>query len=65
MELIASVQEAPLNVRSAFQKVLNVFGGVFDSYVPIGSKIPVGERRTLVAIGAVLISASPTSIKRR
>jgi len=65
MELIASVQEAPLNVRSAFQKVLNVFGGVFDSYVPIGSKIPVGERRTLVAVGAVLISASPTSIKRR
>ncbi len=51
-----AVQEAPKKVRKAFEKELNVFEGVFDVYVPMGSKVPVGDRRVLVGVGAVLLS---------
>jgi len=52
-----AVQEAPKKVRKAFEKELNVFEGVFDVYVPMGSRVPVGERRVIVGVGAVLLSA--------
>ena len=51
-----AVQEAPKQVRKSFEKELNVFEGVFDVYVPMGSKVPVGDRRVLVGVGAVLLS---------
>ena len=51
-----AVQEAPKEVRKAFEKELNVFEGVFDVYVPMGSRIPVGDRRVIVGVGAVLLS---------
>ena len=51
-----AVQEAPKKVRKAFEKELNVFEGVFDVYVPMGSRVPVGDRRVIVGVGAVLLS---------
>jgi len=51
-----AVQEAPKEVRKAFEKELNVFEGVFDVYVPMGSRVPVGDRRVIVGVGAVLLS---------
>ena len=52
-ELIAAVQEAPAEVREAFEAEINVFGGKFDTYVPTGSTISVAERRTVVAVSVV------------
>jgi len=52
--VVAAVQLASQEVRKAFESEVNVFGGKFDTYVPVGSKVTVGERRTLVAAGAVL-----------
>ncbi len=52
--VVAAVQLASQEVRKAFETKINVFGGKFDTYVPVGSKVTVGERRTLVAAGAVL-----------
>jgi hypothetical protein len=48
--LVAAVQDAPTAVRKAFEESINVFGGAVDTYVPVGSTVPVGTRRALIAI---------------
>ena len=64
-EVVAAVQDAPSEVRQAFESVLNIFSGFADNYVPFDSRIPVSERRALVALGAVLLAASPAPTLRR
>ena len=64
-EVVAAVQDAPPSVRKAFESVLNIFSGFADNYVPFDSRIPVSERRALVALGAVLLAASPAPTLRR
>ena len=64
-EVVAAVQDAPAEVREAFESVLNIFSGFADNYVPFDSRIPVSERRALVALGAVLLAASPAPTLRR
>lgn len=61
--LVEAVQQAPTEVRQAFEQQINVFGGKFDSYVPVGSSVPVSVRRTLVAVTATL-SAVAAPIRR-
>lgn len=56
--LIEAVQDAPLEVREEFQNQINIFEGTFDEYVPVDSKISVGERRVVVAVSAVLSVSS-------
>jgi len=64
-ELIASVQEAPLEVRQQFEDKIDVFKSGLDTYVPIGSTIPVGTRRTLIAVTAgISLAAAGTRIRR-
>jgi len=62
--IVAAVQDAPTKVRKAFESAINVFTGLFDSYVMIGSTIPVDERRTLVAVSSTLVAVG-TSLRRR
>lgn len=57
-QLVESVQAAPTEVRKAFEKTINIFGGGLDTYVPTGSTVPVSTRRTLVTIGAIAMAAS-------
>ena len=64
-QVVAAVQDAPSSVRQAFESVLNIFSGFADNYVPFDSRIPVSERRALVALGAVLLAASPAPTLRR
>lgn len=64
-QVVAAVQDAPAGVRKAFESVLNIFSGFADNYVPFDSRIPVSERRALVALGAVLLAASPAPNLRR
>jgi hypothetical protein len=61
--VVEAVQSAPTEVREAFEEQINVFGGKFDNYVPVGSKISVSERRTVVAVTVVssVIAISATS----
>ena len=64
-ELTESIQNAPLAVQEAFENTIDIFGG-FDDYVPTGSNIPVGERRTLIAIAAgTTLTAAGSKIKRK
>jgi hypothetical protein len=62
LAIVEAVQEAPKEVRKSFEKEINVYEGVFDTYVQIGSNIPVNTRRTLLGLGAVL---SSTPVIRR
>ena len=59
-QLITAVQNAPIEVREAFEEEVNVFGGAVDSYVPVGSAVPVSTRRLVIAAGAML-AAVPTA----
>jgi hypothetical protein len=64
-ELTAAVQNAPTEVREAFEDKVDVFKAGFDDYVPLGSNIPVGERRTLIAVTAgITLAAAGTRIRR-
>ena len=62
--LIAAVQDAPTEVRQAFEDKIDIFKSGLDDYIPVGSTIPVGTRRTLVAITAgITLAAAGVRIK--
>ena len=63
-QIIEAVQEAPQEVREAFEEEVNVFGGKVDTYVPLDSTIPVGQRRVIIAIAAIT-AAIPVAPTRR
>jgi len=50
--LVEAVQSAPVSVRKAFEKTINIFDDGLGDYVPTGSNIPVHSRRTLIAVAA-------------
>jgi len=63
--LIAAVQDAPTEIREEFEDTIDIFGEGLDTYVPTGSTIPVGERRTLIAVTAgITLAAAGTRIRR-
>lgn len=64
-ELVAAVQQAPTKVRQQFENKIDIFGEGLDDYVPVGSNIPVGERRTLVAVGGLIMAAGASIRVRR
>jgi len=61
--LVANVQASSDVVRKSFEQKQNVFGGQVDSYVPLGSNVPVSTRRVLIAATAAL-SAVPTTTRK-
>jgi hypothetical protein len=63
-ELVTVLNKAPTKVKKAFQDTINVFAGVFDSFQMVGQTIPVGERRTLVAVSNTLVAVG-ASLRRR
>ena len=64
-ELIAAVQDAPTAIRESFEDTIDIFKNALDTYVPVGSNIPVGTRRTLIAATVGLtLAAAGTRIRR-
>ena len=57
-DIAAAIQNAPTEVKEAFEEEIDIYGDGFDDYVPTGSEIPVGERRTLIAATAALATAA-------
>jgi hypothetical protein len=51
-EIAEALTDAPVEVKESFEEEINVFAGVFDTYVALGSEINVGDRRTVIAVGA-------------
>lgn len=56
-ELVNAVQGAPDIVRAKFEDKVNVFDNKFNSYVPLGSTINVGQRKVMIAATGVLFMA--------
>jgi hypothetical protein len=63
-ELVAVLNESPTKVKKAFQETINVFTGLFDNFQMVGQTIPVGERRTLVAVSNTLVAVG-ASLRRK
>jgi hypothetical protein len=64
-EIVNAVQEAPTEVRDAFEEEINVFEGAVDSYVPLGSSVPVSTRRVIIGMSAVVLFSAPVPVSRR
>jgi hypothetical protein len=64
-QLAETLSDAPAEIKKQFEAEVNVFSGKFDNYVPVDSKIPVGQRRALVAVTAASIASAGLSIRRK
>jgi hypothetical protein len=64
VELVAAVQDAPPAVRAAFEEEVDIFGGKTDTYVPLGSTVPVSTRRALIVITTVTAVAAVTARRK-
>lgn len=64
-EIIDAVQDAPPEVREAFEEEINVFDGTFDTYVPLGSNVSVSTRRTVTAATAALGATIPVANRKQ
>jgi len=64
-KLVDAVQDAPTQVREAFEEQINVFDDGLGDYVPLGSTVPVDTRRTLIAVaaGAATVAAGQRRVK--
>jgi hypothetical protein len=63
--IVEAVQDAPTEVREAFEEEINVFEGGFDEYVPTNSTISVGARRVVVAVTTVSFILPAPVVSRR
>ena len=52
--LVAAVSEAPTSIKNAFESEIDVYGDGLDDYIPVGSAIDVGDRRTIIAATTVI-----------
>ena len=64
-QLVEAVQDAPTEVRESMESEINVFSGPIDTYVPLGSSIPVSGRRVIIGIGAAVLFSAPPTIRRK
>lgn len=56
-QLVETLTEAPEEVKNTFEATVDVYGSGFDDYVPVGSTIDVGDRRTIIAATTVIAAA--------
>ncbi len=63
--LVQQLNNAPRELKKQFEQQVNVFSGQFDNYIPADQKIPVGERRTLIAVTASLVTLGATAPSRK
>jgi len=60
--LVTAVSAAPEGVKNAFEGTIDVYSAGLDSYVPVGSAVDVGDRRTLIATAAVAAVAGAAAV---
>jgi hypothetical protein len=67
--LAEQLSSAPVEIKEGFEAQVDVYGGKFDTYVPVGSVVSVGKRRVLNAVVATVMvvpaSAGTVSSSRR
>ena len=62
--IVAAVQDAPDEIREAFEQEIDIYSGKTDNYIPLGSLVNVATRRVLVVSVAFTI-ATPIPPSRR
>ena len=62
--LTAAVQDAPIEIRELFEENVNIFAGVTDNYVPLGSTVPVRTRRVIIITTGLLVAMPAPSTRR-
>ena len=65
LTLVAVVQDASAEVREAFEDEIDVFAGSSDTYVPLGSSVPISTRRVIIASAALVITGTPAPTRRK
>ena len=64
-EIATIIQDAPEEVREVFEEEVNIFAGATETYVPVGSTVPVEDRRVIIAVQsagiAVAAATKPTT----
>lgn len=66
--IVETLNDAPVEIKEQFEEEINVFSGEIDTYIPSGSNVSVGERRTIVAVTATVaspVSPLPTARRRK
>lgn len=61
--IVQALDQAPDEVKKAFEENVNVFSGIWSSYKMVGQTITVAERVTLVAVANTMGAA--TAVLRR
>jgi hypothetical protein len=61
--IVEAVQNAEPSIREQFEDKINIFAGKYDGYIPLGSLVSVGTRRTIIITTGLLVAA-PTLRKR-
>ena len=64
-QLVEAVQDAPTEVRKALESEINIFQGAIDTYIPLGSNVPIGTRRAIIGASALAIFSAPLPVSRR
>ena len=54
--------EAPIEVKESFEEEINVFAGVFDTYIAVGSVVDTGDRRLLIAAAAAVATVAANTL---
>jgi hypothetical protein len=65
LALVAAVQDASAEVREAFEDEIDIFAGLSDTYVPLGSSVPISTRRVIIASAALVITGTPAPTRRK
>jgi len=60
--LVTTLSSAPSAVKETFEATVDVYGSGLDEYVPEGSAIDVGTRRSVIAVTTVLATAAAAGV---
>jgi len=60
--IVEAVQEAPVEIKEAFEEEINIFEGVFDNYIAVGSTVDTGDRRLLIAAAAAVATVAANTL---
>lgn len=62
---VAALQALSVEQRERFEAAVNIYSGKYDSYIPTGSRVPVKERRTIIAATTMVAASTAAPVKRR
>jgi len=62
---IAVLQQLPTEQRKRLEAKINLYSGEYDEYIPTGSRVPIRERRTIIAATTIIAASTAPGPRRR